>query len=95
MIMGKKYPRVKELESTGFSEWIAPTHKKYQMACCDCGLVHELQFKITREGYKNAKGEWNMLPTKVKKLRVLFRARRNKRATGQMRRWMKNDNKST
>jgi len=37
------------------------------MACCDCNLVHDLEFRI-RKG------------------RVQFRARRNNRGTGQLRR---------
>ena len=27
-------------------EWIQPITKNYKMACCDCGLVHELDFRI-------------------------------------------------
>lgn len=37
------------------------------MACCDCGLVHDMDFRIV-EG------------------KIQFRARRNNRATGQLRR---------
>lgn len=27
-------------------EWVQPIMKGYLMACCDCGLVHRLDFKI-------------------------------------------------
>ena len=27
-------------------EWIRPVMKGYKMACCDCGLVHEFDFRI-------------------------------------------------
>lgn len=27
-------------------EWIQPVMKGYKMSCCDCGLVHVLNFKI-------------------------------------------------
>jgi len=26
-------------------EWIRPIRNGYKMACCDCGLVHRLDFK--------------------------------------------------
>lgn len=27
-------------------EWIQPTRKGYKMRCCDCGLVHRLDFRL-------------------------------------------------
>lgn len=27
-------------------EWIRPVMEGYKMACCDCGLVHKIDFKI-------------------------------------------------
>jgi hypothetical protein len=53
----------------GWSDWIYPVMKGYKMACCDCGLVHDLEFRIVENGK-----------------RVEFRARRNNRSTGQIRR---------
>lgn len=35
-----KYPKVKS------GEWIQPVKKGYKMACCDCGLVHTMDFRI-------------------------------------------------
>lgn len=58
----KLYPKVEE------DKWIQPIRRGYKMACCDCGLVHELDFRIYRG-------------------RVQLRARRNNRATGQLRRY--------
>lgn len=29
-------------------EWIQPVMKGYRMACCDCGLVHALDFRIRK-----------------------------------------------
>lgn len=55
----------------GWSKWRSPIHGKkdrnYRSACCDCGLVHEIQFRI-KEG------------------NVVFRVRRNNRATAAVRR---------
>ena len=63
-----KYDEPKE------GEWIKPKRKGYKMACCDCGLVHRLDFKITKYG----KGH-----------KIWFRAFRDNRSTGQIRRYMK------
>lgn len=27
-------------------EWVQPSRKGYRMRCCDCGLVHLLQFRL-------------------------------------------------
>ncbi len=58
----------------GWSEWIRPRRRGYKMACCDCGLVHDLDFRIRKEWRGNV---------------VEFKARRNKRSTASMRRHMK------
>ena len=31
----------------GWSRWIYPNPERYLMKCCDCGLVHRMQFRIT------------------------------------------------
>lgn len=28
------------------NEWVQPIRKGYKMACCDCGLVHDMDFRI-------------------------------------------------
>jgi hypothetical protein len=28
------------------AEWVRPVRKGYKMACCDCGLVHGLDFRV-------------------------------------------------
>jgi hypothetical protein len=38
-----------EVESfDDWSGWVNPDPKQYFMKCCDCGLVHEMQFKVAR-----------------------------------------------
>ncbi len=27
-------------------EWVRPIHNGYKLACCDCGLVHRIDFRI-------------------------------------------------
>lgn len=31
-----------------WSEWVCPDPEQYFMKCCDCGLVHEMQFKVVK-----------------------------------------------
>ena len=30
----------------GWTDWIQPVTKGYKMGCCDCGLVHTLDFRV-------------------------------------------------
>ena len=54
------------------NEWQQPVANNYKMCCCDCGLVHNMDFRIFKG-------------------KVQMRARRNNRATGQIRRHSKNN----
>jgi hypothetical protein len=59
--------------------WVKPVRyppKSYKFACCDCGLVHRFRFRIVPNKYGRGKV-------------IQFQAERDRRATGQMRRWMK------
>lgn len=29
-------------------EWVQPIERGYKMACCDCGLVHTMNFRVVR-----------------------------------------------
>lgn len=29
-------------------EWVQPIRKGYKMACCDCGLVHTIDFRVVK-----------------------------------------------
>lgn len=51
-------------------EWITPVRKGYKLGCCDCGLVHVINFKLV--GKKNKK--------------IMFQAFRDNRSTAAMRR---------
>jgi hypothetical protein len=55
-----KYPRPES------NEWVSPITRNYRFACCDCGLVHRMDFRVSRD----AGGEF-----------VQFRVRRDGRAT--------------
>lgn len=61
----------------GWSEWVFPSpEKNYLFKCCDCGLVHEMQFATFAEtNQKRGEFEIVKLPWPI---RVMFRARRAK-----------------
>lgn len=65
--------KFKQEEATNgrWTEWIQPIRKGYKIACCDCGLVHDMDFRIVpwRSGHK-----------------IQFRVARNNRSTAMMRR---------
>ena len=61
-----------EVDSFGdWSEWVSPNPEKYFMKCCDCGLVHEMQFKVA----KYSKGDECEFVADAD-LQAVFRARR-------------------
>ena len=66
----------KRYEKPSSGEWIQPIPRGYKLACCDCGLVHTMDFRVV----KWAKG---------KRTKVQFRVFRNARSTAMMRRHMK------
>jgi hypothetical protein len=42
-----KYPGVVE------GDWVQPVRRGYRMACCDCGLVHVVNFRLVKRGRGN------------------------------------------
>lgn len=56
-----------------WSEWIYPARKGYKQCCCDCGLVHVLQFKLVTRNKDGAQ-------------KIMYRASRNNRSTALVRR---------
>lgn len=34
--------------ASGWCDWIQPIRTGYRMSCCDCGLVHEMAFRVYR-----------------------------------------------
>lgn len=80
-----KFAKVQETE-TGWSDWILPTPRRsYKMACCDCGLVHDMEFDAVEVSRK--RGGWTTVLAVLDPSRnwLRFRARRNDRLTAQLR----------
>lgn len=74
----------------GWSRWVQPIMSGYKMACCDCGLVHNMEFQVLEVLRKNKDGTWKAVALDPVRYRVEFRARRNGRSTALMRRSKKN-----
>ena len=69
----------------GWTDFVTPV-KGYKFACCDCKLVHDMDFKIVFIERKNKDGTYEVSDVVSETLKVVFRAKRNNRATGQLRR---------
>lgn len=74
--------KVEKAESDGWTAWISP-NSNYRMSCCDCGLVHNIKFRVV-------KGEDGFVAEDTEAIiegaRVIMKVSRNNRATGQIRR---------
>lgn len=71
--------------ATGFSRWVRPIMRSYMMACCDCGLVHEMQFYAVKVAKFGKSGYWSGTLLPRRGYRVMFRARRAPRYTARQR----------
>ncbi len=58
-----KYKPEKELD-TGWTEWIRPSRPVYSLACCDCGLVHDMEFTTDNDGSPMFRARRNEKDTK-------------------------------
>ncbi len=57
-----------------WSRWVQPIRRGYKLACCDCGLVHDIDFRIVKRNSNGAKF-------------IQFRVARNERSTALSRRY--------
>lgn len=64
-----------EVLEDGYTDWIKPNMSLYKASCCDCGLVHDFVFEIVEEVNSY----------------IIFKVKRNNRATAQKRRNNKYD----
>lgn len=54
--------RVEVEGEDGWSDWIHP-FGGYKMACCDCGLVHDLEFRLDEVNQLNFRARRNVRST--------------------------------
>lgn len=65
-------------------EWVQPIKRGYKMRCCDCGLVHTMNFRVVVQVVRNA--NWFVLKSGQIRHKVQFQAARNNLATAAVRR---------
>jgi len=34
------------VDADGWTDWVRPQMAGYKLGCCDCGLVHEMDFRV-------------------------------------------------
>jgi hypothetical protein len=79
-------PKAKE---SGWTTWQCPVMRGYKLACCDCGLVHGMDFRIGRVVKRYKDGRIKIEFLSKKKYRVEFRVCRDEKCTDEMRRKMR------
>jgi hypothetical protein len=70
--------KVHPIDEDGWSDWISPKPRGYLMQCCDCGLIHEVDFDVVR--YTGEPDENELSPCEVvedKSYAATFRVRRH------------------
>lgn len=87
--MGERYKTVIIPNDSEFSEWLVPHMGGYKLACCDCGLVHDMEFAVIEVTEEIEKGKYATVDVENWRFLVKMRAKRNNRSTGQMRRHRK------
>lgn len=80
--MKKKRQKVKKFKQVKSNQWVQPVRKGYLMACCDCSLVHKMDFRIA-------------LNQKTNTLHVQMKAIRDEANTKRLRKKVKKNNKSS
>jgi hypothetical protein len=66
----------RELKS-GWTTWQQPVMRGYLMQCCDCGLVHEMEFRALRRFGRLTNGKtWKADKLDQDRYRVEFRVKR-------------------
>lgn len=71
-----KYYQLTEKGTNQFTPWVTPA-MKYRLACCHCGLVHDMEFMVLLKGGKKLDR---------RKGQIKFRLRQNAKATAAIRR---------
>lgn len=66
LLVSRKYKPAKD------GEWLWPQRRGYRLECCDCGLIHVVNFRLVK--------------TPNGGRAIQFQAFRDNRATGQVRR---------
>lgn len=66
-------------ETQEADEWIKPTMNDYEFQCCDCGLIHEMDFAVVKIDEEFGDGEKEFHITEKPFYEVVFKVRRKDR----------------
>jgi hypothetical protein len=74
-----------------YGAWTRPRMRNFRDQCCDCGLIHRLDFRIVDDGEGAAPPKGRSRPSSGQarsrpSLKIEFRTRRDDRATAAARR---------
>lgn len=68
-----------------FSDWEKPVMVNYHMQCCDCGLVHDVTFRVVKITKRFKDGRVEAETTKRGEYEVQLKAARNNKMTKEQR----------
>ena len=74
--MATKCTPIPAVTEDGWTAWHAPVMTGYKMGCCDCGLVHEVEFQALKIINKEPDGTWTADELDQVEYRVQMRMRR-------------------
>jgi hypothetical protein len=63
--------KIKKIKKAKDNEWLHPKQKGFLMGCCDCGLVHKVDFRVVVD--KKGKYETELRATRAPKYTAWFR----------------------
>ena len=86
-VAGGTRARTLAANADGWSDWEFPVLKGYRLGCCDCNLVHDIDFRVLRVVKRHRDGRMEVQPVSSKGFRIEFRAKRNERCTSARRQW--------
>lgn len=83
--MKKFTPYAERAGNGGWSRWVTPVMRRYRLVCCDCSLVHEMEFDALKVNTRTTRSRFNASKLSTRAYRVAFRVRRKNGLTAQLR----------
>lgn len=74
--MRKFIPYAERPGKGGWCRWVTPVMRRYKLVCCDCSLVHEMEFDALKVNTRTTRRRFNATKLDTKTYRVAFRVRR-------------------
>lgn len=78
-------PYAERVGKGGWSRWVTPIMREYKLVCCDCSLVHEMEFQAIKVASTTTRRRFSASKLDPETYRVAFRVRRKNGLTRQLR----------